>query len=299
MSDNSITSDQLKHLFPNYSDIVEVNKGGFKTVFIATRNNRKEIIKAIGLPQTGLIANSEQFYEECLQRALREIKILSSCESPAIVKLGDFKPQIIRLDSGQYVIYSEEHLDGQDLAALISSQTEKPSEGECRALMRQLLLAISELWNRRFIHRDIKPQNIIKLQESSRPFVLLDLGIAFSLADTALTFNAEHRLPPATYKYLAPEMGNPNFRTNIDYRSDLYSAALTVYEYAARIHPLFSSNDDLLHTFSKALHESPKPLKHHRPDLSPNFCNLIDQLLKKKPALRPANLGRLITQMEQ
>jgi len=35
--------------------------------------------------------------------------------------------------------------------------------------------------------RDIKPKNVIRLDDANRPFVLLDLGIAFSVRETPLT----------------------------------------------------------------------------------------------------------------
>ena len=94
-------------------------------------------------------------------------------------------------------------------------------------------------------------------------------------------------------------MANPHFRANLDYRSDLYSAALTVFEYAAQKHPLAKSEDDLFQTISRAVQETPRPLKQIRDDFGSDFCTLIDQLLKKKPALRPANLGQLITRLDK
>lgn len=165
-------------------------------------------------------------------------------------------------------------------------------------LMKCLLLAIKELWSMRYIHRDIKPANVIKLDDPQRPFVLIDLGIAFGLLETGLTYNAAFRDPPATFRYLAPEMANPAFRSNLDYRSDLYTAALTCFEYAAGQHPIARDSDDVIRTVTRALHDVPRPLQSLRPDYSPAFCRLIDQLLKKKPALRPANLDSLIKQME-
>ena len=91
-------------------------------------------------------------------------------------------------------------------------------------------------------------------------------------------------------------MANPNFRGNLDFRTDLYTIALTVFEYAAGQHPIAHDSDDPIRTVSRALHESPKPLQNFRPDFTPEFCKLVDQLLKKKPALRPANLDALIEQ---
>ncbi len=120
-----------------------------------------------------------------------------------------------------------------------------------------------------------------------------------SLVDTALTYNAQNRYPPATYRYLAPEMSNPHFRSNLDYRSDLYSAALTVFEYAAQEHPLAKSGDDLINTISRAVREPPKQLKNFRNGFNSGFCKLIDQLLKKKPALRPANIKQLIKSLDK
>ena len=176
------------------------------------------------------------------------------------------------------------------------AEGERPSFSECIELTTCLFKAIEELWSKRLIHRDVKPQNVIKLNDPGRPFVLLDLGIAFSLTDPALTLNEKY--VPATYRYLAPEMVSPNFRANLDYRSDLYSSALTIFEYAAYEHPLAKSGDDMIRTVSRAVYEIPKPLRKCREDLSPEYCALIDQLLKKKVALR-GNLKQMLTRLER
>jgi len=285
---------------PDYTEAAEIGRGGFKTVFTARLGGAVEVVKFIGLPKDSeMSSEAKAFRDECLGRAMREIKVLGQCESPLIVKLGALAPQMLEIGGFDYVVYSEEHLDGPDIWRIIQAKGEKPSQAECVELMKSLLLAIGELWSKGVIHRDIKPQNVIKLEESERPFVLLDLGIAFSLVDTALTFDARHRLPPATFKYLAPEMANPAFRSNLDYRSDLYSAALTVFEYATHEHPLAKGGDDLFQTISRAAQQAPKPLSRFRSDLPGGFCALVDQLLKKKPALRPANLKQLLNRLEK
>ena len=194
--------------------------------------------------------------------------------------------------------YSEEFVAGHSLWSLLYPHRKAvPDEAECKRLMLSLVKVIQALWVNGYIHRDIKPQNIIKTDVPERPFVVLDLGIAFSLRETTITFNPQNRAP-MTYRYMAPEMGNPDFRATLDYRADLYSSALTVYEYAAGVHPLASRFDDTVKTVSRAMNEIPKPLQEHRTEFEPEFCALIDTMLKKKPALRHGNISMILRQLE-
>jgi tRNA A-37 threonylcarbamoyl transferase component Bud32 len=65
----------------------------------------------------------------------------------------------------------------------------KPDLSELVQLTKTLLKAIKLLKENDLIHRDIKPDNAIKLKSPERPFVILDLGIAFKIHGTALTRN--------------------------------------------------------------------------------------------------------------
>lgn len=290
--------DQIRQQFPEISTLEELKVGGFKVVYRAEIRHQVEAFKIVQLPPTGADEMGAAFRREVVARVKREIDILGKCDVPELVKLGTLRPVEIRIGDIDYVAYTEEFLDGQDLWDLIRSPQPYPNEHELRMLFCSLLRAVKQLWGHGYIHRDIKPGNVKKLTNPDRPFVLLDLGIAYSIRETALTYNPSERMPLATYRYIAPEMMNPNFRENLDYRSDLYCAGLTVYEYAAKQHPLARSMDDTIQTITRALREPPKPLRQFRADLSDEFCTLIDQMLKKRPALRPSNLERLIALME-
>lgn len=287
---------ELSPIFPQLRGIHEIGSGGFKTVFKGTLQGSSEVLKVIGIPVPDDPNDDDQvrFQEECVARVKREVEILSRCQSPCMVKLASIPLQEHEINGFTYSIYSEEFLEGPDLWALIKAKGPLPDEAEAKRLMRSLLEAVREIWSLRFIHRDIKPANVIKLNDLNRPFVLIDLGIAFGLLETGLTLQGV----PCTNRYLAPEMANPNFRASLDYRTDLYTIALTVFEYAAGQHPIARDSDDAIRTISRALHEPAKPLHSLRPNFSPEFCNLIDQLLKKKPALRPANFDRLMSQTD-
>jgi len=73
---------------------------------------------------------------------------------------------------------------------------------------------------------------------------------------------------------------------------------LTIFEYCSQAHPLAKTWDDPIRTLSRAINQTPRSLKLDRPDFSDEFCELIDKFLKKTPALRPANLGALISELE-
>lgn len=293
-------AEEIKTIFPQFKEVRFLNVGGFKAVYKTVANVGFEAFKIVHIPETSGIEPevSNEIRKESLGRIAREIRILNDCKSPEIVKLGSIQPTQVILNNREYVAYSEEFLDGNTLRELIK-QSVKPSEEDLRSLFISLLEAIRELWSLNVIHRDIKPDNVMNLNRKDRRYVLLDLGIAFSISDTPLTFNGANRLPPGTYRYLAPEMLQPGFRESLDFRSDIYSAALTIYEYAAGQHPLAKNKDDLIATLSRIVHESPKSLREYRADLSPFFIGTIDQMLKKIPALRPANINMLIDKLEK
>lgn len=283
--------------FPQIKNLELFKSGGFKVVYRAEIGETTEAFKIVELPVVGEDDERKAFKKEAVGRIRREIEALGKCNIRELVRLGSIGFTECSFGGTDYVAYSEEFLDGPDLWTLIRRLDALPGESELKNLFSCLIRTIKELWKFGYIHRDIKPLNVIKLSDSARPFVLLDLGIAYCVRETAITYNPDLRLPPATYRYMAPEMAFPNFRSTLDYRSDLYSAALTVYEYGAKKHPLARNAEDEIQTIRRAVNDPPIPLKQQRTDISDSFCQLIDQMLKKKPALRPSDLESLISLM--
>jgi|GEM_PF-642449 len=291
--------EEIKLHYPDVRNIEYKFKGGFKCVYKAEfTNDIHEALKTVFISDKpeNVSAEKQDEIESSVKRVIREVNILKKSDNPYIVKLGQIETSKVNFGNGQFIVYSEEYIDGEDLDKLIHQQY-KPPETELRQLAYCLFIAIDELWNEyKIIHRDIKPANIIKTGLSDRPFVLLDLGIAYVIHETAIT--RDQNIIPGTLHYLAPEMLKPNFRESIDYRSDLYTSALTIYEYATRVHPFRKRDNHAVNTLTRILNEKPASLKSLRDDLSDEFCGMIDQLLKKIPAIRPSNLKKLISFME-
>jgi serine/threonine protein kinase len=291
------STQSIQTQFPHFTTAIHITTEGFKAVFKVTNNGQVEALKLIQIPIVSHTKDDEEVHrQESLARALREVEALELFKAPEIVKLGTLEPSFVTLDGHEYLAYTEEFLHGNNLGSLITAGGTPPDENELKQLLLSLTKAIEDMWNNEFIHRDIKPLNVIKTGNPERPFVLLDLGVAFSVHGERLTTNPEAK--PGTLLYMAPEEFDVDYTDRIDHRFDLYSAALTTYEYATRVHPL-KKNDGVARTVSRILHQDPLPLKSLRSDLSEEFCDLIDQFLKKKPANRPGSFPQIYKILEQ
>lgn len=273
--------DLIKH-FPSINQCDYLCDGGFKHVYKILIGTEHEILKTVNL-------RSGSKRTESIQRITREINLLKILKTNKIVKLGSIDPIVIQHQSQEFLVYSEEFLDGQTLREIIDGPG-SPSKFEIVSLADSLLEAICELDNIDHLHRDIKPENIIFTAENDRQFVLLDFGIAFKVGGTNFT---AHGCPPHTIGYTAPEVIDPRFNGNIDIRSDIYSIGVNVFEYASGYHPIRQACDTYQSTLIRVMSTSPTKIDHYRSDLPNEICDLIDSCIKKKPALRPNSPTRI------
>lgn len=277
--------DQIESLLPHVQELTFFRKGGFKLVYKGKIENKIEAIKFVYIP---VDPNDDEVKEENLSRAKREVEIIKKTKSPYLVKLGKVSPTEHIIDGKTFYMYSEEFINGENLSELIKKGY-NPNQKELKVLCKCLLDCVTEFKGSSVVHRDIKPLNIIKTNNTNRPFVLFDLGIAFYTAGTNLT--KDPRRVPGTVPYYAPEYFDNKFRDRLDFRADLYNIGLTIYEYSTRIHP-FKSNSQYT-TLSSIINKTPKPLKSRRVDLEDSFCRIIDSWLKKKPMLRESNFDKI------
>ncbi|MEA2083986.1 MAG: serine/threonine-protein kinase [Thermodesulfobacteriota bacterium] len=290
--ENKPTIAEVQATVPAVRIIEELGEGTFKVAFRAEIGGREEALKLVRIPTDPGDATVEEINR---RRAYREIDILGKCPSPYLVKLGQLQPEDREISGNTYILYSEELVAGDSLRKRIRSGY-KPDQQELAGIGLALLDVIGRLAGMKVIHRDIKPENMVATDLPERPFVLLDLGVAFVQGGTRLTLDS--RQIQGTLYYLAPEMLDVNFRQSLDYRADLYTMGLTLYEFASGVNPFARRDDAVYTTMYRIKHDRPQPLSALRPDLDKAMCSLIDQLIKKLPALRPANLTGLIKTME-
>lgn len=104
-----------------------------------------------------------------------------------------------------------------------------------------LCSALQHIHSQGFIHRDIKPQNIL-LSGTEKQFKLTDFGIAHAEDMTRMTRAGDFI---GTVRYMSPELIAAH-RAGIDLRSDIYSLGVTLYESVTLDIPFIAKSEELL-----------------------------------------------------
>lgn len=192
-----------------YEIIRIIGEGGMANVYLAedTILNRKVAVKVL----RGDLASDEKF----VRRFQREALSASSLNHPNIVEMYD-----VGEDDGNFYIVME-YVDGRNLKQLIKRRT-RLSLPEVVDIMKQLTDGIAHAHDSFIIHRDIKPQNMLILDNGL--VKITDFGIAVALNSTQLT---QTNSVMGSVHYLAPEQASGKGAT---IKSDIYSLGIMMYE---------------------------------------------------------------------
>ena len=150
--------------------------------------------------------------------------------------------------------------------------------GQITAMMTQLLQALDFAHERGVVHRDIKPANLILTKAGA--LKVADFGIARIDTSNLTTMG----MVMGTPSYMSPEQcqGQP-----VDRRSDLFSAAVVLYELLAGEKPFSGALETIGY---KICHEDPKPPSSvSRLALSPTIDAVVATALEKNPESRFQN----------
>jgi len=198
------------------------------------------------------------------------------------------------LDNTAYIVM--ELLEGPNLEMVLRARPhERLPWRKALALLLPAMEALHAIHERGYVHRDIKPGNILVARESECPAraVVIDLGLA--RADRALRNVAS---PPTTEVgrvlctpgYASPEQaaGGP-----VDRRSDVYSLAITLYRILAGRPPFHEARGKPLHVvFDHHIYNRPTRLVDAAvdADIPPEIAMVIESALAKDPAARPQTM---------
>jgi len=192
-----------------YKIIKSIGEGGMANVYLAwdTILEREVAVKIL----RGDLADDEKF----VRRFQREANSASSLRHPNIVEMYD-----VGEDNGKYFIVME-YVNGKTLKSLIKKRGAL-NLNEAIDIMLQLASGIACAHDSYIIHRDIKPQNVLILEDGR--VKITDFGIAMALNSNELT---QTNSVMGSVHYLPPEQASGNGST---IKSDIYSLGILMFE---------------------------------------------------------------------
>lgn len=153
---------------------------------------------------------------------------------------------------------------------------------------------LGQIHQRRVVHKDIKPHNII-IQPESKVVKLTDFGIASLLSRENQQLQNPDLLE-GTLAYMSPEQTGRMNRA-IDYRTDFYSLGVTFYEMLAGQLP-FTAQDPMALVHCHMAHQA-EPLEQVNPQVPPMLAAIIAKLMAKTAEARYQSAYGLKHDLEQ
>ncbi len=254
----------------------EIGRGGAARVYLAAdREGRPVALKALH-PELLASVTSDRF--------LREIAVLRQLDHPRIGRL---------LDMGErdwLVYYVMPYIVGPTLKATLD-RIRRLAVPDTARLAGELLEALAHAHGLGFVHRDVKPDNIILSPQGS---VLVDFGIARAVMVSATDRVTRSGMTVGTSTYMSPEqiVAAPD----LDSRSDLYSLGCVLYECLAGRPPFVSASEmSVLQMHQKV---EPPDVGEFRPETPERFRGLVMRALRKRPAERWQSAGEMLAELE-
>jgi len=246
----------------------EIGRGAMGVVFAAQDAGGQVVALKVLVPPP-LLPDPER--ASLRGRFLREARALRAVNHPNVVRVDDFG----EADGRLYL--AMELLEGENLRQLLT-RTGALSPDEAVRLTLQLCAALDAVHHAGIVHRDVKPENVVVLPGLA--LKLTDFGVAWMENEATLTRTGGILGSPA---YMSPEqiLGRP-----VDRRSDVFSAAVTLYQLLADRLPFAGSG--LMEVAHNVAYGEPAPLP---PSVPHALARIVMRGLQKTPAARYATAG--------
>ena len=246
-----------------YEILKSIGEGGMANVYLAHDIilDRDVAIKVL----RGDLENDEKF----IRRFQREAKSVSDLSHPNIVEVYD-----VGEEEGQHYIVME-YIDGKTLKQLVQKRGAL-TVPEVIDIMSQLTDGLAQAHDAYIIHRDIKPQNIMILDNGI--IKITDFGIAMSMNATQLT---QTNSVMGSVHYLPPEQASGKGAT---IKSDIYSAGILMYELLTGSVPF--KGDNAVEIALKQMREKIPSIRKQNPLIPQSVENIVLKATAKNPKNR-------------
>ena len=189
-----------------YKFIKPIKSGGFAQVYLGENVLNK---KLVAIKKTDI----KNFSTEEIFNLTREGKLISNLNHPNIIKIYCYYAY------DNYLYNVMEYAKGGELTQYINNTKEIP-ENKIKSIFKQIYDAVKYIHNKNIIHRDLKTNNIVFLDEEKTKVAIIDFGISS-------TFSGGDVLNAGTLRYLPPEAFEENNRNSISF--DMWALGVILY----------------------------------------------------------------------
>ena len=256
-----------------------LGQGGMGTV-VAARHLELGELFAIKL-----LLPSTLVHSEVVERFVREARATARLKSDHVARVHD----VGRLETGApYMVM--EHLDGQDLKAIVRQQGALPI-ADAVTYVLQACDAIAEAHALGLVHRDLKPANLFLIRRPNGNTVIkvLDFGISKQTGTEEVELTATGAVLGSPM-YMSPEQIAKS--KSVDARTDIWAMGVVLYELLTGRGPFRAKT--VLELAAQVLQEEPEPPRVIRPEISDALENVVVRCLRKKPEQRFQSINELV-----
>lgn len=280
--------DKLKNKKIGFYRVEEkIGEGGMGDVYKAvdTRLNRRVALKFL----SASLENDKSAHRQLM----REAQASAALDHPNICAVHGFE----EIDGHNFIVM--QFIEGKTLDEALKDR--ELSVEEFKLIAKQIISAVAFAHSHSIIHRDLKPGNIMLTSEGQ--IKILDFGLAKVLqkksglgaeADGKSHFS-QNGLVIGTVAYMSPEQLRGE---RIDYRSDIFSLGIILYELLTKQNP-FKRNSQA-ETIAVILHsDTSQPLnltKHSAANIL-NLSKLIGKCLEREPSSRYQSAAQLMVEL--
>ena len=263
---SEIDSERGTQRLPGYQIIRKLGAGAMATVYLAKQISLDRFVAIKVLPRR--YSDNADFIE----RFQKEGRAAAKLNDPNIVAAYDVG------NSGDHHYFVMEFVDGETVYDRITAN-KRFDEAEAILVTQQVSSALTHAHERGFIHRDIKPKNIMISRDGV--VKLADLGLARAMSDKDAA-EAEAGKAFGTPFYISPEQIRG--KVDIGPQADIYGLGATLYHMVTGRVPFKGKNpSDVMY---RHLKEPLVPPDHVNPAVSSGLAQIIEMMMAKNPGDR-------------
>lgn len=276
------TDDSGNQWIGPYRILRRLGTGGMGEVFLAhdPRLERRVAIKRL-IPQAFGVQPTVQ------ARLRREARLAAQINHPAVAQIYD----LLTLDDIDHIVM--EFVPGRSLRDVLSDGPLPLGQG--LPILVDIATGLTFAHRHHIIHRDLKTENV--LVDDHGQAKIVDFGIARPVAtdgDGSLASLTHTGAVIGTSRAMSPEQAAGHA---VDFRSDLFSFGVLIYEVLTGISPFTGRN--VLDTLMRLHNHQPESIRQLDPAIPMPLSDLVEQLLAKSPEARPASTDMVASLLQR